>query len=133
MVKLRELLNQIETTPVSIGFLKKRVPATVKVLTYQQLRGKHRSELFKGLTGVIVLIPKKDSKKGHFVTLIPRRNHIEYFSSLGNSPSYELEIQHESKSIFDTLLGKNFIYNNVRLQSGKYNIIAPLRVENNQL
>ena len=119
---LRELLTVIEQTPVSVGFLKKRVPSTVKVITYQQLRGKHRSAIFKNLTGIVVLIPKKGSKMGHFITLIPRKNHIEYFSSLGNSPQFELNIQNEPLKIFQELLGKNFIYNRVKLQSGKYSV-----------
>ena len=122
MVKLKTLLETIETTPVSIGFLKKRVPDSVSVLAYSQLKGKHRSEVFKGKTGVIVLIPKKGTKSGHFIALIPRRNHIEYFSSLGNSFESELEQLHEPRDLFRKLLGKQFIYNNTTLQSGRYSV-----------
>lgn len=122
MVKLRSLLETIETTPVTIGFLKKRVPKTVDVLAYQQLRGRHRSELFKGKTAIIVLIPKDKSKKGHYICMIPRPNHVEYFSSLGNSFETELAQLHKDRDMFRTLLGKSYIYNRVKLQSGKYNI-----------
>ena len=52
MVKLRTLLETIETTPVNIGFLKGRVGKTVSVLAYEQLKGQHRSTLFKGKTAV---------------------------------------------------------------------------------
>lgn len=122
MVKLTTLLESVERTPVSIGFLKKKVPDGVDVFAYEQLKGKHRSTLFKNKRGIIVLIPKKGSKKGHFVALIPRRNHIEYFSSLGNSFETELKLLKEPLNIFQTLLGKQFIYNNIRFQSGMYSI-----------
>ena len=122
MVKLRSLLETIEETPVTIGFLKKRVGDTVDVLAYQQLKGKHRSALFKGKTAVIVLIPKKDSKRGHFICLVPRPNHVEYFSSLGNSFETELAQLDEHLDLFRKLIQPNYIYNKVKLQSGKYNI-----------
>ena len=122
MVKLRSLLESIETTPVSIGFLKKRVPKTVSVLAHTQLKGKHRSEIFKGKTAVIVLVPKKGSKRGHYICLVPRPNHIEYFSSLGGSPEQEFAKLGESLEIFRKLLGKNFIYNRTKLQSGAYSV-----------
>ena len=122
MVNLRRLLETIEQTPVNIGFLKQKVPKDVDVYAYEQLKNKHRSALFKNKRGIIVLIPKKGEKKGHFIVLIPRRNHIEYFSSLGNSYETELAQLNEPLDIFKNLLGKQFIYNNIRFQSGKYNI-----------
>ena len=121
-MKLRTLLETIETTPVNIGFLKQRVSKTVSVLAYEQLKGQHRSKLFKGKTAVIVLIPKKGSKRGHFICLVPRPRHIEYFSSLGNNFETELAQLDEHVDLFRTLLGKNYIYNKVKLQSGRYNI-----------
>ena len=122
MVTLKNLLQTIETTPVSIGFLKKRVPDTVAVFSYRQLSGKHRSELFKGKTALIILVPKKNSPKGHFICLIPRSGHIEYFSSLGRSMESEFAELGEPLGLFRELLGKDYIYNRVVLQSGKYNI-----------
>ena len=122
MVKLKTLLETIEQTPVSIGFLKKRVSKTVSVLAHTQLSGKHRSEIFKGKTAVIVLVPKTGSKRGHYVCLIGRPNHIEYFSSLGGSPESEFAKLGEPLEIFRKLLGKNFIYNRTKLQSGAYSV-----------
>lgn len=122
MVRLKTLLETIETTPATIGFLKKRVGDKVSVLAYEQLKGKHRSQLFKGQHAIIVLIPKKDSKRGHFICLVPRPNHVEYFSSLGNSFETELAQLEKHLDLFRGLLGKNYIYNRVKLQSGRYNI-----------
>ena len=89
MVKLETLLNRIETTPVTMSFLRKRVPEGVSVIAYPNLKGKSRSEVFNGKRAVVVLIPKKGTKSGHFVVLLPRKRHIEYFSSLGRSPESE--------------------------------------------
>ena len=122
MVTLTSFVNKIKSTPVSIGFLKKRVPKDVDVVTYGQLRGKHRSEVFRGKRAVICLIPKKGSRMGHFVALLPRRHHIEYFSSLGNSWERELDLLSEPHTIFKELLGKSFIYNRAKLQSGSYKV-----------
>jgi len=122
MVSLTSLLEEIEKTPVTIGFLKKRTPKTVEVYAHQQLKGKHRAAIFKGKTAVIVLVPKKGSKRGHFICLVPRPNHIEYFSSLGGSFESEFAELGEPLELFRELLGKNYIYNRVKLQSGKYNI-----------
>ena len=122
MVTLTGFINKIKSTPVSIGFLKKRVPKDVDVLAYQQLKGKHRREVFRGKRAVIVLIPKKDSKMGHFIVLLPRKHHIEYFSSLGQSWERELDLLGEPHKIFKELFGNQFIYNRVKLQSGSYKI-----------
>ena len=122
MVKLATLLENIERTPVSVAFLKKRVPDNVSVVSYESLKGKHRSEVFKQKRAVIVLIPKKGSPKGHFIALIPRKHHIEYFSSLGNSFESELSKLEAPLGVFRSLLGKRFIYNRIAMQSGMYNI-----------
>jgi len=123
MVTLRSLVESVKTTPVSIKFLRDRLPKNVDVVTYQSLKNKHRSQVFKGKRAVVVLIPKKGSKMGHFIVMIPRAGHISYFSSLGGSPFEELKQLQEPRIIFENLLGKNFIYNRVRLQSGAYRIV----------
>ena len=122
MVSLSSLIDTIKTNAVSIKFLRSRVPKNVDVIVYQKLKGRHRSEVFKGKRAVIVLIPKQGSKMGHFIVLLPKPSHIEYFSSLGNSPFEELKKLREPTEIFKSLLGKNYIYNRVKLQSGKYNV-----------
>ena len=122
MVTLSSLIDTIKTTAVSIKFLRERVPHKVDVISYPSLKNKHRTEVFKGKRAVVCLIPKKGTKMGHFIVMIPRAGHISYFSSLGNSPFEELEKLHESTEIFKTLLGKNYLYNRVKLQSGSYKI-----------
>ena len=111
----------MKENPVSIGFLKRRVPDGVKVVSYQKLKA-GRAALFKGGKPVIVLIPRKGYDEGHFICLVPWKRSIEYFSSIGNSPQAELAMLDEPLGIMMDILGKNFTYNRVKLQSGKYNI-----------
>ena len=116
-----KLLEDIKKTPVSIGFLKSKVPPGVQVLSYKQLN-RPRGEVFKKQKPVIALLPKKGDDTGHFIALLPRERYIEYFSSLGGSPESELSELGEPLDIMKKLLGKNFIYNRIQLQSGDYDV-----------
>ena len=122
MVSLTGLLREIKQYPVSLEFIRARLPPKCKAVEYKSLKGKHRSALFKGVEAIVVLIPKKDSEIGHFIVLIPGKKSIEYFSSLGGSPFKELELLDEPKAIFQELLGNNFNYNHRQLQSGAYSV-----------
>ena len=122
MVSLTNILQNIKQSPVSVEFVRKRLPPRCRIVEYKSLKGKHRSEVFKGTEALVVRIPKEGSELGHCIMLIPGRKSIEYFSSLGNPPAKELAILHEPRAIFDKLLGKQFNYNRRKLQSGAYNI-----------
>lgn len=116
------LLEQIQETPVSIGFLKRRVPPGVTVIALRQLKGKSRAQLFSRRKPVVVLIPKKGERIGHFIVLIPRERTIEYFSSLGNSPQSELAALREPRDEMMRILGSNPVYNRTKLQGGAYSV-----------
>jgi hypothetical protein len=122
MVSLKSVINRLKHTLVSVGDLKQLIPPKTKVVHLKELKGKHRTEVFKGLRGIIVLLPSNVSKQGHYVTILPRRNHIEYWSSLGHSPAKEATLLHDDEGIIKNLLGKHFIYNRTRLQSGDFKI-----------
>ena len=125
MVTLTNLVHTIKTTPIDLRILEKKLPKNCRAVQYKHLKGKHRSEVFKNTEGLVVHIPKKGSKVGHFIALIPRKHgagHIEYFSSLGGNVESELDKLGEPLEIMQNILGKNHIYNSVKLQSGKYNI-----------
>ena len=122
MVSLKSVINSLKHTPVSVGDLKQLIPPKTKVVKLQELKGKNRTKVFAGLRGLIVLLPSSVSKQGHYATLLPRRNHIEYWSSLGNSPAKEATLLHNDEGIIKNLLGNHFIYNRTRLQSGDFKI-----------
>ena len=118
---MQQIVERVKRTPIDLRVLRKLIPPKCKAVVYTDL-DKPRREVFKGVEGLVVLIPHKLSAVGHFIVLIPRKNHIEYNSSLGGSFNEELDKLHQSHAIMTKLLGKNFIYNSVKLQSGKYDI-----------
>jgi len=122
MVSFTQLLEKLKHLPISVADLKVLVPPKCNVVKLKDLKGRHRSDVFKGSRGIIVLLPSKISKVGHYICLIPRKHHIEYFSSLGNSPQKESTLLHTDEGILTTLLGTNFVYNRKKLQGGDFKI-----------
>jgi len=122
MVTLTTLTNRLERIPISIKVMKELMPEGVDVFAYPQLKGKTRHELFKNKRGIVVLIPKKGSKQGHYIRMLPRPRGIEYFSSLGNSFEQELALLGQKETHIHRIVGKNYIYNRTKLQSGDYSI-----------
>ena len=122
MVKLESLLEKIKDTPLDLNYIRTKLPPKCRAVEYKTLKNKHRSEVFKDTEALIVLVPKKDSNVGHFITLVPKEHHIEYFSSLAGSPEQELNKLGQNSKILMKLLGKNYIYNSKPLQSSKNSI-----------
>ena len=122
MVNLKQAIDTLKHTPISISDLKKLVPKQCRVLKLIQLKNKPRRRVFKNVRAMIVLLPSTVSKVGHYITLIPREHHIEYFSSLGNSMERESKLLHNDEGILKKLLGSNYIYNRTKLQSGDFSI-----------
>ena len=122
MVSLTSILEGIKDSPVSMRFIRERLPPNCRVVEYKSLKGKHRSQVFKNTEALVVLIPKVGENLGHFIVLVKWSKSIEYFSSLGGSPMKELEKLHEPKAIFEKLLGNQYNYNRRQLQSGAYNV-----------
>jgi hypothetical protein len=124
MVTLNSLVRELEELPASVGVMKRLLQKSegFGVLVYEQLKGISRQALFKNKKGIAVLIPKEGTKSGHWICLLPRRNHLEYFSPLGQSFATELKQLNQAETHFDRLSGGKFIYNRTKLQSGDYNI-----------
>jgi hypothetical protein len=122
MVSLKAAIESLKHTPVGLSDLKKLVPPKCKVVKLNQLKGKHRTQVFKGVRAMIVLLPSSVSNVGHWITLIPKKNHIEYFSSLGNSMEHESTLLHSDEGILKQLLGSNYIYNRTKLQGRDFKI-----------
>ena len=120
MVTIESIKHQL----VTIKELKRKLPAYAKLVLYKDLKG-HRSEVFGRYRCIIVLYEGEinNTMQGHYVVLIKRQNHIEYFSSLGFGPQHEKHMLGlEKLGAFDKLLGKQFQYNRVKLQSDAYDI-----------
>ena len=114
---IQKLLRKLKSTPMSLPVLGSLLPKYATTATYQQLKGKHRSQVFKNHKCIVLRIPSNFSKIGHFVVLLKRSKAIEYFSSLGGSPTSELKQLGQHKDVLMKLLGSNFIYNSKQLQS----------------
>ena len=111
------LLRRLKQTPMDLNVLGSILPSYATTMQYKQLKGKHRSEVFRKYKCIVLRIPSSFSKIGHFVVLLRRPKSIEYFSSLGGSPESELQKLGQDKAILMKLLGSNYIYNSKPLQS----------------
>ena len=118
------MFNQIISQPLGLQKLRSLLPADSKAVLYNSLRGRKRSEIFKNLTSLVVLYETKinNKKQGHWICLIPRAHSLEYFSSLGRSPSDEMQALHQNPTVFRDLLGKNYTYNRKKLQLASYSV-----------
>lgn len=118
------MLHEIISKPLGLEKLRSLLPKQSKAVLYETLRNQKRSNVFQNLDSLVVLYETKvDNKKtGHYVVLIPRSHSIEYFSSLGRSPTDEMSALHQDPTIFKELLGKNYTYNRKKLQLQTYEV-----------
>ena len=119
-------LQEIIRSPLGLNKLREMLPEDSKAVLYSSLAKDKRSRqaIFKGLRSLVVLYETKIDGKlsGHWVVLIPRAHSIEYFSSLGRSPTDEMNALHIDKTAFSRILGTNFTYNRAKLQLQKYDV-----------
>ena len=118
------MFKEIISQPLGLEKLRSLLPSQSKAVLYESLRNKTRGTLFKNLDSLVVLYETTVNKKkqGHYIVLLPRAHSIEYFSSLGRSPTDELGSLHQKPDIFKTLLGKNFTYNRKKMQLQSYSV-----------
>ena len=118
------MFADIISNPLGLEKLRSLLPEDSKAVLYDSLRGKKRTAIFKNLTSLVVLYETKidNKKQGHFVVLLPRAHSLEYFSSLGRSPTDEMNALHQNPTIFRELLGKQYTYNRKKLQLASYKV-----------
>ena len=118
------MFARIISQPLGLEKLRSILPEDSKAVLYETLRGKKRADVFKNLNSLVVLYETKigGKKQGHWVVLIPRAHSLEYFSSLGRSPTDEMNALHQNPTVFRELLGKNFTYNRKKLQLDSYKV-----------
>jgi len=118
--------RDIERKQFEIKELRGLLPEGCKVVLYDTLQkdGRHRRQIFEGIDALVVLYEGKidNTTQGHYITLIPRKTHIEYFSSMGFGPSHETTILNLKHKVFNRILGRNFKYSRVRLQRESYDV-----------
>ena len=120
----KNMIKSIMSEPLGLEKLRSLLPANSKAILYESLRNKTRGEVFKNIDSLVVLYETKvdGSKQGHFVVLLPRAHSIEYFSSLGRSPTDEMISLHQNPTVFKMLLGKGYTYNRKKLQLQNYSV-----------
>lgn len=111
------IIHQLETHPMDIREVRKYLPAHSKAVLYSTL-GKSKDYTFKNHQCIIVLYESRKLKEGHYVALINRGKHVEYFSSLGLPPRDELtKLKLGESPKFQELLKNNYAYNRTALQN----------------
>ena len=121
------LLSELISKPVSSKVLEQKLPPYAKFMLYSDLLKdkRHRTAVFGKYSCLVVLYEGDISgvTRGHYVALIKRPSHIEYFSSMGFLPKHEQDMLGLDESgAFERLLGKSYKPNRTKLQSGKYTI-----------
>ena len=118
------MLKQIISQPLGLEKLRSLLPKDSKAVLYESLRNKTRAQVFKNIDSLVVLYETKIGNKtqGHYVVLVPRAHSIEYFSSLGRSPTDEMSSLHQDPTVFKKLLGKGYTYNRKKLQLQSYSV-----------
>ena len=118
---LKGIISKIKSLPIDLRELGPRLPPRFKTIQYKDLT-RSRGEMFKNTDGFVVHIPHSNNKVGHFVVLLAKRNHIEFFSSLGGTPQSTFKRLGQDISNFSKLVGQHYIYNSKALQSNAASI-----------
>ena len=118
---LKQIISNIKTLPIGLPELDKLLPPRCKTIQYKKLT-QPRRELFKDTDAYVVRIPSKNSDIGHFVVLLAKRNHLEFFSPTGGSIASEFKRLGADPTNINRLVGAHSITNTKQLQSNKQSI-----------
>ena len=118
---LKKLINRIKSIPIDLRKLGALLPPRCGIIQYKDLP-KSRSQLFSKHDAYVVRIPNKQSKIGHFVVILAKRNHTEFFSSIGGSIKSEFKRLGQDPNAMLNLLGQHHIYNSKKLQQDTYTV-----------
>ena len=118
---LKRSISNIKSLPIGLRELDKLLPPRCATIQYKNLN-RPRAELFKKNDAYVVRIPNKTNKIGHFVVLLAKRNHIEFFSPTGGSIASEFKRLGQDPTNINRVVGQHFIHNSKPLQSNKQSI-----------
>jgi len=112
---LKSAISKIKNLPIDLRDLKPILPPRCDIILYKNLN-KPRSVLFAKTDGYVVRVPNANNKVGHFVVILAKRNHIEFFSPTGGSIASEFKRLKQDPTLLNNLVGQHFIYNSKKLQ-----------------
>lgn len=118
---LMTVIARIKSLPIDLRELEGLLPKRADTIQYKNLT-RPRTQMFKNTDAYVVHIPHSKNKVGHFVVLLSRRNHIEFFSSLGGTPQSTFKRLGQDITNFNNLVGQHYIYNSKALQSNSSSI-----------
>lgn len=118
---LKRAISNIKSLAIGLRDLDSLLPARCKTIQYKNL-SRPRGVLFKDTDAYVVRIPNKENKVGHFIVLLAKRNHIEFFSSTGGSIASEFKRLGADPTLMNRVVGEHFIHNTKALQSNKQSI-----------
>ena len=118
---LKRIITDIKSLPIGLLDLEKLLPPRCKTVQYKDLT-QPRAKLFRDTDAYVVRIPNKGNKVGHFVVLLAKRHHLEFFSPTGGSIASEFKRLGQDPTNMNRLVGQHFIHNTKKLQSNKQSI-----------
>ena len=118
---LKNAISTIKSLPIGLREIDNLLPPRCATIQYKNLT-RPRAQLFKNNDAYVVRIPNQSNKVGHFVVLLAKRNHIEFFSPTGGSIASEFNRLGQDPSLLNQVVGKHFIHNSKALQSNKQSI-----------
>ena len=118
---LKNAISTIKSLPIGLREIDNLLPPRCATIQYKNLT-RPRAQLFKNNDAYVVRIPNQSNKVGHFVVLLAKRNHIEFFSQTGGSIASEFKRLGQDPSLLNQIVGKHFIHNSKALQSNKQSV-----------
>ena len=118
---LRAIISRVKSLPIDLREIATLLPPRCATIQYKDLN-QARAQLFAKNDAYVCRIPNKNNNIAHFVVLLAKRNHIEFFSSTGGSIESEFKRLGQDPSVINKLVGKHFIHNTKQLQSNKRSV-----------
>ena len=124
---MQRIINEEITKTIDMDKLRKIIPSYCRVVRYDALKNKKTlADVMGKYECLIILFNIHDEKHrllnvpGHFFLLSTRGPEpCVVFSSTGMTPKKELFVTHSDPSLFERVLPKGTVYNNVKFQITK--------------
>ena len=117
------IINNSYDLPFGESIIKKSLPG-VQVILYEDLKHMRSVDDLFDQSNAIVILYQIKQKIGHWVCLLRKKRHIEFFDSYGLSPDEQLKYARFNRTPYlsELLRGRKVIYNKMPLQEEGYNM-----------